>query len=334
MIHAYAVRKSKTALKPFSYKEPKIGPYDVEIQITHCGLCHSDVHLVDNDWGNAKYPLIPGHEIVGHIVKKGSAVKDLKLKERVGVSWQCGSCLNCDFCLRGDENLCSKKVRTCVDRYGGFADKIVVDSRFAYSIPKKLDSAVAAPLLCAGATVYSPLRMNGIQAHMSVAVIGIGGLGHLALQFAHAFGCEVTAISSTKKKQAEAKKFGANHFLSLQNRKLLEKAAGSFDFILSTVHANLDWNLILSLLRPKGRLCIAGVPSEALKILPRHLISSERSICGTTVGPRALVREMLTFAARHHIAPKIEVLPMSKVNEAIKKLKANKVRYRMVLKNG
>ncbi len=330
MIRAYAAFEPKGLLKPFEFEEPTVGPEDVEIQISHCGLCHSDLHLVDNDWKISKYPLVPGHEVVGKIIKKGSAARGLEIGMRVGVSWQSGSCSHCDWCVRGEDNLCANKVRTCVDRFGGFATKIVLPWQYAFPIPDNLPSETAAPLLCAGATVYSPFPLFEIQAPMSVAILGIGGLGHLGIQFARAFGCEVTAVSSSPDKAAEAKKFGAHHFLSYQD---LPSALSQFDFILSTVHASLDWNLILSLLKPRGRLNIVGLPDQELKILPRLLVSGQRTLSGSTVGSRANVREMLQFAARQHIVAQTETLPMNEINKAIERVRTNKVRYRMVLTN-
>ena len=333
MIHSYAALAAGKSLEPFEYKEAALGDKDVEVKITHCGLCHSDVHLIDNDWLISKYPLVPGHEIIGTVLKKGKDVRGLQEGMRVGIGWQAGSCFTCGCCLEGEESLCCLKKRTCVDMYGGFAEKITVDGRYVYPIPEELDSVAAAPLLCAGITVFAPLKIYGVKEGMSVAVIGIGGLGHLALQFAKAFGCTVTALSTTLDKETESKTFGATHFLSLKNEEMLKKAASSFDFILSTVHADLDWNLIISLLKPKGRLCLVGIPSSDLKIAARLLISGNRSICGNSTGSRKLMSEMLEFAAKHKIMPKTEVFSMSEVNQAITKLKNNQVRYRIVLCN-
>lgn len=332
MIHAFAAFKAKQPLQPYEYREPKLQPHEVVIQIDYCGLCYSDVHLIDNDWLISKYPLVPGHEIIGTILEKGSQVRGVDQGQRIGVGWQSSSCLSCEHCIGAEETFCTAKERTCIDRFGGFADKIVVDSRFVYSIPEKLDSETAAPLLCGGITVYSPFKIYGVQAPMSVAVIGIGGLGHLALQFGRAFGCDVTAISSSKDKKTEAHAFGASHFISLDTPSALEKAICSFDFILSTVHADLDWNLIATLLRPKGRLCFVGLPQNDIKIPARLLISGNRSLCGSGTGSRALMQEMLQFAARHQIKAKTELFPLSEINQAIERLKNNKARYRIVLK--
>ncbi|HSX11401.1 MAG TPA: NAD(P)-dependent alcohol dehydrogenase, partial [Chlamydiales bacterium] len=272
------------------------------------------------------YPLVPGHEIVGTITQKGDAVT-LKVGTRVGIGWNHSACLSCPTCLQGDTNICPTKTTTCNGHFGGFADHMVADSRFAFPIPEKLDSAHAAPLLCAGATVYAPLRTHAIQGNASVAVIGVGGLGHLALQFAAAFGCEVTAISHSAAKEAEAKSFGAHRFLTLHN----PPTPAQFDFILSTVHADLDWNLIISLLKPKGTLCFVGRPANKGLIDLGSLISTEVNICGSSTANRAIMNEMLSFAARHHIKPKIEIMPLAKVNEGIERIKQNNVRYRIVL---
>jgi len=333
MIHAYAVPAASKPLEPFEYPSPDLKDNDVEIAIDCCGLCHSDLHMINNDWNNAKYPLVPGHEIVGKIIRKGKSVQRLELGQLVGVGWQCGACLNCEFCLHGDETVCSAKIRTCVDQYGGFADKILADYHFVYPIPPELDPEEAAPLLCAGITVYTPFRTYEVQAPQSVAVIGIGGLGHLALQFARAFGCNVTAISSSPDKEQEARKFGAQHFLSLQDPAAMKKAANSFDFILSTVPVDLPWTAIGQLMRPRGKLCFVGLPPSDIKFPARLLISGNRCICGSGTGGRTLMAEMLQFSALHKIKAQIEVLPMHKLNEAVLKLKDNKARYRLVMAN-
>lgn len=333
MIHAYAVPAASKPLEPFEYPSPELKDNDVEIAIDCCGLCHSDLHMIDNDWNNATYPLVPGHEIVGKITRKGKSVQGLELGQIVGLGWQCGACLSCEFCVRGDETVCKAKVRTCVDQYGGFANKILADYHFVYPIPPELKPEAAAPLLCAGITVYTPFRTYEVQAPQSVAVIGIGGLGHLALQFARAFGCNVTAISSSPDKEQEARKFGAQHFLSLHDQAAMKKAVNSFDFILSTVHVDLDWPAIGQLMRPRGKLCFVGLPPNEIKVPARLLVSGNRCICGSGTGGRTLMAEMLQFSALHKIEPQVEVLPMKKLNEAVQRLKSNKARYRIVLTN-
>ena len=334
IIHAHAAMAPRQTLYPFQYESAGLGPWDVEVAITHCGICHSDIHLIDNDWGISSYPLVPGHEIIGTVEDAGAEVKHLKKGQRVGVGWQRGSCLLCEQCLKGDENLCPENRATCVGNHGGFAERIRVDSRFAFPIPDALASENAAPLLCGGATVYSPLKNYGIVPSMRVGVIGIGGLGHLALQFANAFGCEVTAFSSTPDKEKEASSFGAHRFIASANLAAPKKAAGSLDFILSTVFANLDWNIYLQLLRPNGKLCFVGVPAAPIQIHIGALLGGQKSVCASVIGSRNTIREMLDFAARHDIQAKTEVLPLAEVNKAIEKVRVNKARYRMVLKTG
>lgn len=331
MYHSFAAYHPKESLVPHTYSPAPLNPTDVEIEIECCGLCYSDVHLIDNDWNISNYPLIPGHEIIGHIIQAGSQVKNLKAGSRVGVGWQCGACLTCDICLSANETACPSKIRTCVDRAGGFADKIRVDHSFVYPIPSELNSTEAAPLLCAGITVYSPFRIYQIQAPQSVAVIGIGGLGHLALQFARAFGCEVTAISSSPEKEPEARHFGAHHFLELSTIK--SSMIPRFDFILSTVYADLNWASLIQLLKPQGKLCFVGLPPSDLTIPARLLISGNKMVCGSGTGSRYYMQEMLQFAAFHHIQPQVETMPMQQLNEAITKLKNNQARYRIVLCN-
>ncbi|HEX4839831.1 MAG TPA: NAD(P)-dependent alcohol dehydrogenase [Rhabdochlamydiaceae bacterium] len=333
MIHAYAALGAAKPLEPFDYSPPPMKEEEVEIAIECCGLCHSDLHVIEDDWKVSKYPLVPGHEIIGKITRKGKNVQALTLGERVGVGWQCGACLACEFCIKGDETVCTSKVRTCVDRYGGFADQIVVDYRFVYPIPESLSSETAAPLLCAGITVYSPFKLFDIQAPQSVAILGIGGLGHLALQFAKAFGCDVTAISSSPDKEQEARKFGASHFIALSDPEQIKKAVNSFDFILSTISADIDWAMIGMMLRPNAKLCFVGLPPSDVKFPARLLISGNRSICGSGTGSRTNMTEMLQFCARHSIQAQVEVMPMTQLNEALTRLKANKARYRIVLKN-
>jgi uncharacterized zinc-type alcohol dehydrogenase-like protein len=327
-IHAFAAMARGEPLQPFSYEPADLGPFEILVKVSHCGLCYSDIHLIDDDWKKSKYPLVPGHEIIGTVVKKGDAVT-LKMGERVGVSWIRSSCLNCSVCYQGDTNICSQRTVTCNGNYGGFADHMVADSRFSYLIPEGLDSAHAAPLLCAGATMYTPLRQNGIQGCHSVAILGIGGLGHIGLQFAAAFGCEVTAISHSKGKEVEAKSFGATKFLTLDS----QPATGQFDLILSTVHSDLDWNQVIGLLKPKGTLCFVGRPGNPALIEIGNLISSQKKICGSSTASRALMNEMLAFAARHQIKPQIERMALADVNKGIERVKANAVRYRVVLEN-
>jgi uncharacterized zinc-type alcohol dehydrogenase-like protein len=329
-IECFAALAAGQALEPFAYEPPALGPEDVEITITHCGICHSDIHMIDNEWDVSCYPLVPGHEIIGHVSAAGAGVKVVRVGDRVGVGWQCASCLNCEWCRCGEEPCCAQTVETCVGRHGGFARAIRVDGRFVHRIPEALESSTAAPLLCAGATVYTPLKAH-VRAPSRVGVIGIGGLGHLAIRFARAFGSEVTAFSTTPEKETEAREFGADHFVLSNDAGQMERAAGSFDFLLSTVTAKLDWPVWVGLLRPKGVLCLVGASPGTLDIPPASLIIGQRMVCGSAIGSRSTIREMLDFAARHGITPRIECMPLSEVNAALDKVRGNRARYRVVL---
>jgi len=252
MIHAHAAREARAPLTPHTIETGPLRPFEVELAVTHCGICHSDIHLIDDDWHISRYPLVPGHEVVGTVQACGPAVTDVRVGQRVGVGWQSGSCLACEWCLRGDEMCCAQEEATCVGRPGGFADRLRVDSRFAHPLPDALASEHAAPLLCAGITVYAPLAA-GVQPGMRVGVVGIGGLGHLALQFARAMGAEVTAFSTTPGKAAEAERFGAHHFVVSSDARQMEQAKGTLDYVLSTVTAPLDWPVWLDVLRQRDR---------------------------------------------------------------------------------
>lgn len=331
-VRAYAAMAARSQLQPLTYEEGPLGPHDVEITISHCGICHSDLHLIDDDWGMGGFPLVPGHEIIGTITALGPEVQHLARDQRVGVGWQRSSCGLCEPCLRGEENICPQSQATCVGHPGGFAERIRTDARFVFPIPTKLASENAAPLLCGGATVYSPLRRYGVTPNMRVGVIGVGGLGHLALQFARAFGCEVTAFSSTADKESEARSFGAHRFVASNDPDALAGVSGTLDFILSTVFVDLDWGAYLQALRPNGRLCIVGLPGVTMTFPAMHILLGQRSVSGSVIGGRAMIREMLEFAARHGIVAKTEVMPLAEVNAALAKLRANRARYRLVLK--
>ena len=276
-IHGLAAHAAGAQLLAYKYGvEEQLAPNDVEIKISHCGVCHSDVHLIDNDWGISKFPFIPGHEIVGMVTDTGSEVRDRKVGERVGVGWQADSCGICEWCRQGDEHLCAQSQPTCVGRNGGYAEAIRVNSRFAIPVPEILESENVAPLLCGGITVYAPLRNHGVRPSSRVGVVGIGGLGHLGLQFARTFGAEVTAFSTSKDKEAEARSMGAHHFVQTRDTGALKKVAGSFDFILSTVSADQDWGGYIAALRPKGMLCVVGVAPSPLQIAAFSLIGGQK----------------------------------------------------------
>lgn len=283
-IDCYAAQEARAPLEKFNYTSRNLNPWDVEVKISHCGICHSDVHLVDNDWGISQYPLVPGHEIVGTVSAMGSSAKHLKAGQRVGIGWQCSSCMSCEWCIAGKEKLCSNIGGTCLRNHGGFAKAIVVDSRFALALPDGLESENAAPLLCGGITVFAPLIHFDIRPTMKVGVIGIGGLGHLALQFYKAWGCEVTAFSATPRKEKEAKSFGAHRVLNSKDPEVLKANAATLDFIISTAPGDLDWGVYLDVLRPEGKICVVGVPKNPMSVPAFPLIAGQKTVCGSYRG--------------------------------------------------
>ena len=331
-INAYAALQAGQPLQPYRFVPKELGPNDVEIAISHCGICHSDLHLTNNDFGISSYPLVPGHEIVGRVAQRGSRARALEIGQRVGVGWWAGACFACDQCESGHDNSCRNATPTCVGREGGYATHVRVDERLAFPIPDALPSEAAAPLFCAGITVFAPLLQHA-RAVSRVGVIGIGGLGHLALQYARAFGCHVTAFSGSAGKANEAKRFGAHEFVSTSSPGALKTHAGTCDFLLATVSADIAWKDYLSVLRPGGTLAVLGVPPHDVQFAPLPLILGRQSIVMSPVGSRAEIKAMLEFSARHRIVPQVEVFPMREVNGVYGRLASNELRYRAVLAN-
>jgi len=332
-IQGLAAHAAGAELLPYHYDPGKLGPQEIEIAITHCGICHSDLHLISNDWGISQYPFIPGHEVVGTVAAAGSDVKMHKVGDRVGLGWQSNSCGECEWCMKGMENLCPAQEATCVHRNGGYAERVRANARFAIPVPEALSSEHAAPLLCGGITVYSPLRMHGINPSSRVGVVGIGGLGHLAIQFARVFGANVTAFSSSAGKEEEVRALGAHHFVNTRESKAMKEVAGTQDFLLTTINADQDWGTYIQALRPTGTLCFVGVPPSPIALQAFPLIAGLRSVTGSPIGSPHMLREMMDVAARHGVKATTESFPMAKANEAIEKVKKNKVRYRAVLAN-
>lgn len=333
LIQGLAVHAAGAELLPYHYDPGKLGSQEVEIAITHCGICHSDLHLISNDWGISQFPFIPGHEVVGTVAAVGGEVSSHQVGQRVGLGWQSNSCGRCEWCLRGMENLCADAEGTCVHRHGGYADRVRANARFVIPIPESLVSEQAAPLLCGGITVYNPLRTHGVNPSSRVGIVGIGGLGHLAIQFARVFGAEVTAFSTTLGKEAEARALGAHHFVNSRESKAMKDVAGSLDFILNTANADQEWGTYVQSLRPTGTLCFVGVPPSPVSVHVFPIISGRRTISGSPIGSPFQLREMLDVAARHGVKATTELFPMAKANEAIEKVKKSKVRYRAVLAN-
>lgn len=333
MIRAYAAHEPGGELKPFEYDPGLLGDEDVEIQVDYCGICHSDLSMLNNDWGMTQYPFVPGHEVVGAIAAVGNRVTQLQVGQRVGLGWYSRSCMHCEWCMSGNHNLCRTAEGTIVARHGGFADKVRAHQSWVSPLPDALNPATAGPLFCGGITVFNPIVQFDVKPTDRVGVIGIGGLGHMALRFLHAWGCDVTAFSNSPEKEAEAKELGANHFVNSRDTNALKAVANSFDLILSTVNVELDWNAYIAALRPKGRLHLVGVVLNPLSSQVFPLIEGQKSISGSPLGSPSTVEKMLDFASRHHIEPVVEMFAFDRVNDAIDKLRSGKPRYRIVLKH-
>lgn len=332
MIKAYAAAAAGAQLTPFEYDAGPLGEHDVEIDVDYCGICHSDLSMLNNEWGFTRYPFVPGHEVAGRIAAVGKNVSKFKLGDRVGLGWHSGYCMQCHTCMTGDHNLCDQAQGTIVGRHGGFADKVRAQAASVVKLPDNLASEVAGPLFCGGVTVFNPVVQYAVKPTAKVAVVGIGGLGHMALQFLNAWGCEVTAFTSSEAKKTEALELGAHHTLDSRDSKALQKAAGSFDIILSTVNVSLDWSAYINTLKPKGRLHILGAVLEPMSVNVFSLMGGQRSVSSSPVGSPAVIAQMLEFAARHDIAPKVEVFDIKDVNKAIAHLEHGSPRYRVVLK--
>jgi len=333
MIKAYAAHEPGGKLEPFEYEPGTLGHEDVEIAVEYCGICHSDLSMLKNEWGMTQYPFIPGHEVVGTIAAVGDLVTTLKPGQRVGLGWYSRSCMHCEWCLSGDQNLCLTAEGTIVGRPGGFADRVRAHETWVTPLPKGLDPAKVGPLFCGGITVFNPIVQFDIRPTDRVGVIGIGGLGHMALRFLHAWGCDVTAFSTSPSKEAEARELGANHFINSRDPEALKSVANSFDLILSTINADLDWATYITALRPKGRLHVVGVVPSPLAMAAFPMISGQKSLSGSPLGSPVTTAKMLDFAARHGVEPVTEFFPFDQVNEAIEHLEAGKARYRIVLKH-
>ncbi len=331
MINAYAAHESGGKLVPFEYDPGELKSDEIEIDVTFCGICHSDLSMINNEWGMSQYPLVPGHEVVGTVSQIGSSVKGFEIGQNVGLGWHSGYCNECDYCFSGDNNLCASGQGTIVGRHGGFAEKVRAQARSVITIPDGVDLESAGPLFCGGITVFNPLVQYDVKPTDKVAVIGIGGLGHMALKFLNAWGCKVTALTSSEAKKEEAISMGAHDTINSRDEKEISNAANGFDLIISTVNVTLDWNLYLGTLKPKGRLHFVGAALEPLNIGAFGLIAGQKSISGSPVGSPATIVKMLEFANQHQIRPIIEKYRFEDVNEALARLESGKARYRIVL---
>jgi alcohol/geraniol dehydrogenase (NADP+) len=331
--HAYAASTAHGSFEPFDFDPGEIGHEEVEIEVSHCGICHSDLSMLNNDWGITAYPFVGGHEAVGTVVALGKGAKGLEIGQRVGVGWSACSCLSCHQCLSGYHNLCPGVQGTIVGRHGAFADRLRAQWTWVRPLPQGLEIEKVGPLFCGGITVFTPLLEYNTPPTARVGVIGIGGLGHLALQFANKWGCEVHAFTTSDDKRAEAQKLGAHYVHNTKQNDSLQKLAGSLDLIISTINVPLDVPGLLGALAPKGRLHTVGAMQKPLEVSVPTLIFGQKSISGSPTGSPTALDRMLAFCARHSIAPVTEMFPMSQVNEAFEHLRSGKARYRIVLSN-
>lgn len=331
MFRAYAASAPGKKLQPIDFDPGPMRPDEVQIRVTSCGICHSDLSMLNNDWNMTTYPVVPGHEIVGVVEETGPLATGLRPGQTVGVGWYSRACLRCAQCLSGDHNLCPKGEGVIVGRHGGFSDRVRCQAEHAIPLPPGLDASKAGPLFCGGITVFNSIVQTGVRPTDRVGVIGIGGLGHMALAFLRAWGCEVTAFTTSKAKAAEAQKLGAHHAIDSRDDKELGSVAGRFDMIISTVNVPMNWNAYLAALRPRGRLHVVGAVLEPIPVPSFSLIGGQKSISGTPVGSPQTIATMLDFCSRHKITPITEAFPMDRVNDAIEHLHAGRARYRVVL---
>lgn len=320
-------------LEPFEFEAGELGSEEIEIDVDFCGICHSDLSMLNNEWGMTEYPFVGGHEVVGKITAAGSDVKGLKVGDTVGLGWNSATCGHCDNCISGFQINCPNLEGTIVQRHGGFADKVRCNWDWAVKLPDEMDASKAGPLFCGGITVFNPFVQNGIKPTDKVGVIGIGGLGHLALQFADKWGCEVRAFTSDLSKTDELKELGADYVVNSRDDAEIEKLKGKFDMILSTVNVPLNWQAYTAALAPKGKLHLVGAVLEPIPVGAFDLIMNQKSITGTATGSPIVVRKMIEFCARHGIETVTENYKMSEINEAFEHLENGKARYRIVLEN-
>ncbi len=336
----YAAPAAKVPLGPYSFERREPGAHDVLIDIQYCGICHTDIHQVRDEWGPGIYPMVPGHEIAGVVAAVGGAVTKFKIGDKVGVGCFVESCRSCASCQEGLEQYCASgglvftynsREKDGTPTMGGYSDKIVVDENYVLRMPENLPLDACAPLLCAGITLFSPLRHWNAGPGKKVAIIGLGGLGHVGVKLAHAMGAEVTVLSQSLKKQEDGKKLGADHFLATSDPATFETCKGTFDLIISTVSADLEWAKHVDLLRPSGSLVVVGIPVQPMAVPAFPLVMGRRSVAGSMIGGIAETQEMLDYCAEKGITCDVEVIPMNAVNEAYERILKSDVRYRFVI---
>jgi uncharacterized zinc-type alcohol dehydrogenase-like protein len=336
----YAAKSPKAPLVPFSFERRDLKEHDIAIDIKFCGICHSDIHQVRDEWGGSMFPMVPGHEIAGVVSKVGPKVTKFKVGDQVGVGCIVDSCRHCSYCESGSQHYCKEGMTgtyNAMERdgsgvtQGGYANNIVVDEKYVLTIPENLPLDAAAPLLCAGITLYSPLMHWKAGPGKKVAIIGMGGLGHMGVKIAHALGAEVTVLSHTMKKENDAKRLGANHFYATSDPETFTKLAGTFDLMINTVSAEMDWNQYLSLLTIDGTMVVVGIPEKPTPVSSFSLIMGRKSLAGSGIGGIKETQEMLDFCSKHNILCDIEVIAAEKINEAYERVLKSDVRYRFVI---
>lgn len=341
---ARAVNGPKDKFQEITIERRDVGPKDILIDIKYAGICHSDIHTARGEWREIEYPFVPGHEIVGIVEEVGSDVTKHKVGDRVGVGCLVNSCGKCEYCLEGNEHYClngSVGTYAAHDKYvegspltqGGYSSKVVVTENFVLHIPDEIELNVAAPLLCAGITTYSPLRHWNAGEGKKVAVLGMGGLGHMAVKLAHAMGAEVTVLSHSDKKKEDSALFGADHYINTTERDQLDSVKGSFDLIINTISVGIDLSTYLALLRPQGTLVNVGAPAEPLSVNVFSLIAGRKSFSGSNIGGIRETQEMLDFCAEHGVAPQIEMITADQIDDAYERVVNSDVRYRFVIDN-
>lgn len=336
----YAAQSPTTDLAPWDFERREVGPHDVQFEILYCGVCHSDLHQIKNDWFPGIFPMVPGHEIVGRVTAVGDHVTNFKVGDLAGTGCLVDSCMVCENCKDDLEQYClegNTQTYNGMERdgssptYGGYSNTIVVKEHFVLHIPEKLDLAASAPLLCAGITTYSPLRHWNVGKGHKLAVLGLGGLGHMGVKFGVAFGAEVTVLSTSPKKEEDAKRLGAHHFVVTTDPEQVKAAQGSFDFILDTVSAEHDFDMYLGLLKTNGVMMCVGVPPNQTKIHPFSLLANRRSIAGSGIGGIKETQEMLNFCAEHNIVSDIEMINIQDITPSYERMLKGDVRYRFVI---
>ncbi|MGO9201972.1 MAG: NADPH-dependent aldehyde reductase Ahr [Limisphaerales bacterium] len=330
LIDAWVATSAKQQLVRQQIDLGPLSTEEVEVEVEHCGLCHSDLSVLKNDWGVSLYPAVLGHEVVGRVTAVGSAAKGLRVGQRAGIGWTASSCMHCRQCMAGDQHLCLQAQPTIVGHRGGFASHVRSHWTWALPLPQQINFGEAGPLLCGGITVFNPLAMYA-KPTSSVGIVGIGGLGHMGVKFAAAYGCDVTAFTSSESKFDEARSFGANHVVSSRDSATIKNLASTFDLLIVTVNVTLDWEALIASLAPNGRMHVVGAVLEPIPIAAFPMIAGQKSVSGSPTGSPVAIETMLDFAARHNITPQTEHMPMSRINEAFERLEAGKARYRIVL---